>query len=80
MPTDRAELMLEALAGLVETMEVVDEADTPRKPHQKAPKRTPRGVLAGRPPVQIHVHEDAKTGRMTLQTDAGERELSRAES
>ena len=32
------------------------------------------------PPVQIHVHEDAATGRMTVQTDAGERELSRAEA
>ncbi|MCK9996906.1 MAG: HNH endonuclease, partial [Candidatus Krumholzibacteria bacterium] len=27
-----------------------------------------------------HVHENAATGRMTVQTDAGERELSRAES
>ena len=61
-PTDRAELMLEALAALVES------------------KKTPRGALASRPPVQIHVHKEASTGRMTVQTNAGERELSRAES
>jgi len=66
VPTDRAELMLEALAALVESME-----DS---------KKGPRGPLASRPPVQIHVHEDAKTGRMTVQTHAGERELSRAEA
>ena len=62
VPTDRTELMLEALAALVES------------------KKTPRGALASRPPVQIHVHENASTGRMTVQTHAGERELSRAES
>jgi len=53
VPTDRAELMLEGLAALLETKELQ---------------------------VQIHVHENAATGRMTVQTDAGERELSRAES
>ena len=61
VPTDRAELMLEALAALVEA-------------------KGPRGPLTSRPPVQIHVHEEAATGRMTVQTDAGERELSRAEA
>jgi len=66
VPTDRAELMLEGLAALVESME-----DS---------KRGPRGPLASRPPVQIHVHEDRKTGGMTVQTHAGERELSRAEA
>ena len=60
-PTDRAELMLEALAALVESKE-----------------KTPRGALASRPPVQIHVHETH--GKMTVQTEAGERELSRAEA
>jgi len=59
--TDRVELMLEALAALVEARE-----------------KGPRGPLASRPPVQIHVHE--KEGRMTVQTHAGERELSRAET
>ena len=59
--TDRAELMLEGLASLVEARE-----------------KGPRGPLASRPPVQIHVHEN--DGRMTVQTHAGERELSRAEA
>jgi hypothetical protein len=61
VPSDRAELMLEALAALVESKE-----------------RGPRGPLANRPPVQIHVHENE--GRMTVQTEAGERELGRAET
>ena len=59
--TDRAELMLEALATLVAARE-----------------KGPRGPLVSRPPVQIHVHE--KEGRMTVQTHAGERELSSAEA
>ena len=61
VPADRAELMLEALAALVESKE-----------------KTPRGVIANRPPVQIHVHET--NGNMTVQTNTGERELSRAEA
>jgi 5-methylcytosine-specific restriction endonuclease McrA len=61
VPADRAELMLEALASLVESKE-----------------KTPRGVLASRPPVQIHVHET--DGRLKVQTNAGERELSQAET
>jgi len=78
VPIDRAELMLEALAALVEVkgVEGTDEAD----PAHRAAKRTPRGVLAHRPPVQIHVHENSATGRMTVQTDAGERELGRSDS
>jgi 5-methylcytosine-specific restriction endonuclease McrA len=67
VPTDRAELMLEALAALLETKELQGQ-------------KCPRGHLPSRPPVQIHVHEDAETGRMTVQTNAGERELSRAET
>jgi len=67
VPNDRAELMLEALAALVETKELQSQ-------------KFPRGDFSSRPPVQIHVHENAATGRMTVQTDAGERELSRAES
>ena len=65
VPNDRAELILEALAALLETKELQN-------------KKCPRGHFSSRPPVQIHVHEDAKTGRMTVQTDAGGRELSRA--
>ncbi|MEN8008578.1 MAG: HNH endonuclease, partial [Candidatus Krumholzibacteriota bacterium] len=61
IPNDKAELVLEALAALVETKE-----------------KAPRGTLAGRPPVQIHVHEEA--GKMTVETDVGKRELSRAEA
>lgn len=60
-PNDKAELMLEALAALVESEE-----------------KAPRGALTGHPPVQIHVHQ--KEGRMTVQTNAGERELSRADT
>ncbi len=67
VPADRVELILEALAALVETKELHGG-------------KCPRGHLASRPPVQIHVHENAETGRMTVQTDSGERELSRAES
>ncbi len=61
VPNDRAELMLEALAALVESKE-----------------KGPRGPLVSRPPVQIHVHE--YEDRMTVQTDSGERELSRPET
>ncbi len=67
VPTNRAELMLEALAALLETKELQSQ-------------KCPRGHFSNRPPVQIHVHENAETGRMTIQTDAGERELSKAES
>ena len=65
VPADRAELMLEALAALVEEKE--------------AAKMRPRDASTSRPPVQIHVHEDAATGRMSVQTDTGERELDRAD-
>jgi hypothetical protein len=62
-PAGRAELILEALAALVEISEG---------------EKAPRGALASRPPVQIHVHETA--GKMTVQTQAGERDLGRAEA
>jgi len=78
VPTDRGELMLEGLAALLESKEIESVAMT--NPHKMAQSGTPRGVLASRPPVQIHVHENAATGRMTVQTNSGERELSRAES
>jgi 5-methylcytosine-specific restriction endonuclease McrA len=82
VPFDRAEFMLESMAAFLEVreMEIADESDSMTKPHKTTHKRTPRGVLVSRPPVQIHVHEDAATGRMTVQTDAGERQLSKAES
>ena len=107
VPADRAELMLEALAALVEMKEdetaaavaVADVADGTYPAHRaakksahraakkiargvrrKTAKKTPRGVLASRPPVQIHVHENRATGRMAVQTDAGERELGRADA
>ena len=67
VPADRGELMLEGLAALLETKELQGQ-------------KCPRGHLASRPPVQIHVHENSATGRMSVQTDAGERELSKAES
>ena len=66
VPADRAELLLEALAVLVEEKE--------------GAKKHPRGASTSRPPVQIHVHEDAATGRMSVQTYAGEREIGRADS
>ncbi len=82
VPSDRAEFMLESMAAFLEIreMEIAGKTDSMTKPHKGAHKRTPRGVVASRPPVQIHVHENAATGRMTVQTDIGERELSRAES
>ena len=67
VPTDRAELLLEALATLVEARES-DNTDS----HAE---KGPRGPRTSRPPVQIHVHQDAATGRMTVQTDTGEHEL-----
>jgi hypothetical protein len=76
VPSDRAELMLEALAALVETREAAGESDNT----DSIAKLLSGGPLAGRPPVQIHVHEDAKTGRMTVQTDAGERVLGPADA
>ena len=78
MATNRGELMLEGLAALLESKEMESRAITNH--HKKEQSGTPRGVFASRPPVQIHVHEDQTTGRMTVQTDAGERELSKAES
>ena len=60
VPHDRAELMLEALAALLESK-----------------GKAPRGTLQIRPPVQVHIHENE--GRMTVQTEGGERELSQAE-
>jgi hypothetical protein len=78
VPTDRGELMLEGLAALLETKEMESLAMTNH--HKKEQSGAPRGGFANRPPVQIHVHEDKTTGRMTVQTDAGERELSNAES
>jgi hypothetical protein len=62
--SDQAELLLEALAALVEA--------------QEAAAMPPRGGLPGRPPVQIHVHDHGD--RLTVPTDAGERTLSRADS
>jgi len=89
VPADRAELMLEALAALVEVKEeeigaalaVSDVADsTGTDPAPRAAEKAPRGAFAGRPPVQIHVHEDAATGRMTVQTDVGVRDLGQADT
>jgi len=82
VPADRAEFMLESMAAFLEIreMEIADETNAVTKPHKRAHKRTPRGVPVSRPPVQIHVHENTATGRMTVQTDSGERELSKAES
>jgi hypothetical protein len=67
VPQDRAELMLEAMAAFLETKELQN-------------RKCPRGHLDSRPPVQIHVHENAATGRMTVQTNSGERELSKADA
>jgi hypothetical protein len=62
-PADRGELILEALAALVQIS--VEE-------------KAPRGALESRPPVQIHVHE--KEGKLSVQTDSGERSLSQADA
>ncbi len=63
VPTDRGELMLEGLVALLESKEMESRAMTNH--HKKEQSGTPRGVIASRPPVQIHVHEDKKTGRNT---------------
>ena len=65
VPNDKAELILEALAALLETKGL-------------RAQKCPRGHQSSRPPVQIHVHEDKETGRMTVPSDSGERELGRA--
>ncbi len=61
VPNDRAELMLEGLAAVVESKE-----------------KAPRGALTSRPPVQIHVHNN--NGKLSVQTEAGEREIGRADA
>jgi hypothetical protein len=64
VPSGQAELLLEALAALVEV--------------QEATAMPPRGALSSRPPVQIHVHDHG--GRLTVQTERGERTLSHADA
>jgi len=76
VPADRVELMLEALAVLVEVRETAFESDNT----DSIAEMLSGGPSSSRPPVQIHVHEDAATGQMTVQTDAGERELGRADT
>ena len=73
---DQGELLLEALAALVEAGEAKRESDNT----DSHAKKGPGGPRTSRPPVQIHVHEDAASGRVTVQTDAGERELGRADA
>ena len=68
--------MLESLAALVESREMEIAGEAKIKSQKTAQSGTPRGDFSSRPRVKIHVHEDAKTGRMTVQTEAGERELS----
>ncbi len=76
VPADRAELLLEALAALVEVKEA--EAAAECAPRGAVP--VTQQATSSRPPVQIHVHEDAEFGRMTVETDSGERDLGRAEA
>ena len=52
VPADRAELLLEALAALAEEKE--------------GARMRPGDAPSSRPPVQIHVHENAATGRMSV--------------
>jgi hypothetical protein len=85
VPHDRAELLLEALAALVDVKESEAVADKRLSAAvASGAQSTPRGVIPPqrvlRPPVQIHVHEDAATGRMTVSTAAGERALGRADA
>jgi hypothetical protein len=71
VPSDQAELLLEALAALVE----VEEA---RRAEGATATMPPRRALPSRPPVQIHVHDHGD--RLTVQTDAGERALSQPDA
>jgi hypothetical protein len=73
VPSDRAELLLEALAALVEAKEDEKIALT------KAPRGARRGAHPSGPPVQIHVHERAD-GTLTIPTDAGPRPVGRADA
>lgn len=52
-------MIQEELAALLESKEIESRAMTNH--HKKEQSGTPRGVSTNRPPVQIHVHEDAKT-------------------
>jgi len=60
------------IAAEMEVTAVADEASAIIIPHKTAQSGTPRGAFSSRRSVQIHVHEDAKTGRMTVLTDAGD--------
>ncbi|MFN2370964.1 MAG: HNH endonuclease, partial [Candidatus Krumholzibacteriia bacterium] len=68
-PADRAELLLEALAALVEA----------KQEEKMDPKKAPRGAHLSGPPVHIHVHED-KDGALTIPADAGPRPVGRADA
>ncbi|MFO7610552.1 MAG: HNH endonuclease, partial [Candidatus Krumholzibacteriia bacterium] len=68
-PADRAELLLEALAALVEA----------KQEEKMDPQKAPRGAHPSGPPVHIHVHED-KDGALTIPTDAGPRPVGRADT
>jgi hypothetical protein len=70
VPTDRAKLMLEALAVLVEVREASGESVNT----DSIADLLSGGHSSNQPPVQIHVHDEAASGRMTVQSDAGERE------
>ena len=90
VPTGRAELMLESLVALLEAremepaikVEVTDEADATGNPTIRLREKAPGGLfpVVLRSPVvrrsKIHIHDGAKTGRITVQNDAGERESS----
>ena len=57
---NRAEMLLEAMAELVESRE------------NSAGEKAPRGALAGGPSYQIHVHKCPDCGRASVQTSKGE--------
>ena len=59
-------LLSKSMAALVEDR-VSDNTDS----HAE---KGPRGPNVSRPLVQIHVHEEVETGRISVQADAGERE------
>jgi 5-methylcytosine-specific restriction endonuclease McrA len=94
LPADRAEVLLEALAALVEEREearsesaapAARSAETGGAGVQRAagesaaPTTTRRGPPGG-PPRQIHIHHCPQCQATHVQTDRGERRLSAAET
>ena len=79
VPADRAELMLAALTALAALADV-REAVSKSNNIDSIANLLSGGHFVSWPPVQIHVHEEAATGGMTVQFDAGAYEPGRTDT